>query len=132
MKHVHAELMMEYAKDAMETVTPWRGWEFRNRNCNAWSPLKGNSEWNPDVEYRRKPKIPTVAGIEFPDMILNFEDVPDNCPVILIEASDRFVEYTRTCVNAEDVDRVDCLKGYVHRNHESANKFIDLILPKVQ
>lgn len=27
-KHVHAELMMEYAKDAMKTEEPWLLWEF--------------------------------------------------------------------------------------------------------
>ena len=29
-KHIHADLMMEYAKDAMETDKPWERWEYND------------------------------------------------------------------------------------------------------
>ena len=29
MKHKHADLMLQYAEDAMETDRPWERWEWR-------------------------------------------------------------------------------------------------------
>lgn len=34
MKHVHAELMAEYAKDAMETDKPWERWQRSAKQAN--------------------------------------------------------------------------------------------------
>lgn len=34
-KHIHAELMAEYAKDAMETDKPWERWECFNLGING-------------------------------------------------------------------------------------------------
>lgn len=51
-KHIHAELMMEYAKDAMETDTPWKRWEFRNMK-GEWVSLMQHPAWQPGVEYRK-------------------------------------------------------------------------------
>lgn len=52
-KHPHAELMLEYAKDAMETDKPWERWEFNN---GAWNCLFKHPSWAEEIEYRRKPK----------------------------------------------------------------------------
>jgi hypothetical protein len=51
-KHVRAELMMEYAKDAMETDTPWERWEFRNMK-GEWVSLSQHPAWQTDLEYRK-------------------------------------------------------------------------------
>ena len=37
MKHKHAELMMQYAQDAMETIEPWRNWEAYNTHDRKWN-----------------------------------------------------------------------------------------------
>ena len=55
MKHKHAELMMQYAQDAMETNEPWERWEYFHRGAGEWKSLK-KLNWNPNVMYRRKPK----------------------------------------------------------------------------
>lgn len=55
MKHKHAELMAEYAKDAMETETPWERWECRY-DTMPWSKLGHQPIWDPLFSYRRKPK----------------------------------------------------------------------------
>ena len=54
MKHVHAELMMEYAKDAMETNEPWKMWEYFDHMDKDWFALKSNPQFHPSVKYRRK------------------------------------------------------------------------------
>lgn len=53
--HVHAEKMMQYAKDAAITDKPWELWEVNwNVNNPKWTTLAGNPKWCPDYEYRRK------------------------------------------------------------------------------
>ena len=54
-KHVHAELMMQYAQDAMETDDPWNRWELKNKTSVEWKPLAKSPSWFPYMEYRRKP-----------------------------------------------------------------------------
>lgn len=53
--HIHAALMAEYAKDALETETPWERWEYRGSEHALWEDLGGSPGWSRDCEYRRKP-----------------------------------------------------------------------------
>jgi hypothetical protein len=62
--HKHAALMAEYAKDAMETETPWERWELNHRA--RWEQCQTSPSWCSDREYRRKPKTVTLNGIELP------------------------------------------------------------------
>ena len=57
MKHPHAELMLQYAQDAMTTDKPWELWEFRN--TNIWRNCTVSLVWNARFEYRRKPQTVT-------------------------------------------------------------------------
>jgi hypothetical protein len=57
MKHKHAELMAEYAKDAFENETPWKLWEFCE-NKGTWSICGDHPCWNTTTQYRRKPIPP--------------------------------------------------------------------------
>lgn len=63
-KHVHAELMMKYAQDALETDSPWERWEFYNEIDKEWMGMR-NPLWQPEILYRRKPKTRTVNGFTF-------------------------------------------------------------------
>ena len=52
--HVHAEKMMQYAKDATITEKPWELWEYRGR-FQEWRNLLSHPSWDDNREYRRKP-----------------------------------------------------------------------------
>lgn len=54
-KHIHAELMAQYAQDAMETDKPHCLWQWKDRN-HDWSDIFDHPSWHLDGEYRRKPK----------------------------------------------------------------------------
>lgn len=55
MAHKHAELMMQYAQDAMETDTPWDRWQVKSEK--HWHDFTSKQpEWDPELEYRRKPQ----------------------------------------------------------------------------
>lgn len=65
--HPHAELMMEYAKDAMTRPDPWLLWQWRGDEGKAWADLTDNPIWYRLYEYRRKP-VPTrvINGFTVP------------------------------------------------------------------
>lgn len=55
-KHIHAEAMAEYAKDALKTDEPYRLWECRTKGMSHlhWMQIvTGHPSWNTDLEYRR-------------------------------------------------------------------------------
>ena len=61
MKHKHAELMMQYAQDAMETSEPWELWEYSHASSNGWRNLDKMPSWLIGNDYRRKPKMISVT-----------------------------------------------------------------------
>lgn len=71
-KHIHAELMAQYAQDALETDMPWSRWETFNRTFNTWTPCVRSPEWNISSKYRRKPS-PDVE-IEYIHKFVYFDE----------------------------------------------------------
>ena len=66
MKHIHADLMLQYAQDAQETPEPWSRWEFNsigriNSIGRKWSQLTSSPTWVTSIQYRRKPKTLSVT-----------------------------------------------------------------------
>lgn len=58
-KHKHADLMLQYAKDAAKTNKPWELWEwrvFKSHNDPSWVACWTHPSWECGVEYRRKPE----------------------------------------------------------------------------
>lgn len=57
MKHPHAELMMQYAQDAMETDKPWERWQFLDGFDGQWKDGESgvSPAWFLHIQYRRKP-----------------------------------------------------------------------------
>ncbi|WP_445494006.1 hypothetical protein [Photorhabdus sp. SF281] len=64
-RHVHAELMMEYAIDASKTDKPWELYEWRQKG-DGWLKCGSNPKWIDFYEYRRKPEMITVGKVSFP------------------------------------------------------------------
>ena len=64
--HKHAALIAEYAKDAMETETPWERWECRSI-FESWVFLIDHPEWREDAEYRRKPRTIRIGDYDVPE-----------------------------------------------------------------
>ena len=70
--HRHAQLMLQYARDAAETEKPWERWEWRDFYEGApWKKLSFHPLWYTHNDYRRKPQTikVTVNGkeMEFPE-----------------------------------------------------------------
>ena len=52
--HRHAEVMVMYAQDALETSRPWDRWRVRVNK--RWHDLRENPQWISELEYQRKPR----------------------------------------------------------------------------
>lgn len=66
--HIHAELMAQYAEDALTTNRPWELWEVMPVN-SEWMPLYDNPSWNTATKYRRKQKTININGFEVPEPV---------------------------------------------------------------
>ena len=62
--HKHAALMLQYAKDAMETDRPSERWEWFDDK--SWYPCSNPPVWEVNMKYRRKQQIIRVGRHEFP------------------------------------------------------------------
>ena len=126
-KHIHAELMMQYAQDAMETPEPWERWEFNsigriNSIGRKWSQLTSNPTWVTSIQYRRKPKTLSVT-------LANGEVVSwpaPHCTELEYEDSYFYVDVDGSVI----VGEWDCLSwdsdtlsnGYIHLTKEAAEQ----------
>lgn len=63
-KHIHADLMVQYAKDAMETDKPWERWEYFDGNL--WVVPDFPMAFDEECQYRRKPNVVKINGFEVP------------------------------------------------------------------
>ncbi|MCC8421965.1 hypothetical protein [Photorhabdus thracensis] len=63
---IHAELMMQYAQDALRTDEPWELWECEYEKGEGFSTLMYHPSWFEGVIYRRKPEMITVGTVSFP------------------------------------------------------------------
>ena len=71
-KHIHAEPMLQYAQDAMETDKPWERWEC-SKSGRLCSNLYKHPNWLDDYIYRRKPQTVTINGFEMPAPLKEIE-----------------------------------------------------------
>lgn len=79
MAHIHADLMRQYANDAIESDTPWENWEFFSEDNQKWVQLVRNPYWDIETQYRRKEKYTVdyddnlnTAGWEFIEIANNY------------------------------------------------------------
>ena len=121
MGHIHAAAMAEYAKDAAETNKPWERWEF-SKTGRDYDSLHEHPSWNPDIKYRRKPKVILINGYE----------VPEPCRTPL---KDGEVYWTISLVGGStssiwrgDVIDFGCLEnGFIHLTKEAAEKHFNAL-----
>ena len=73
-KHIHAELMAQYAQDALETDEPQERWEFYDEKDGLWKGIFISPNWDPRTEYRRKPKPETKE----PEYFHHYLNLPEN------------------------------------------------------
>ena len=122
MKHKHAELMMQYAQDAMETYKPWERWEFYYDDSRIWIALTRNVLWCEDTQYRRKPKMISVTlangdVVSWPEPHKGDLNVGQHC--YLVEHNGD-VEHVCFAIHSHNTKAV--MFGMVHLTKEAAEQ----------
>ncbi len=121
MGHIHARSMMEYAKDAAETDTPWERWESSYKG-GKFETLDHNPNWSVRFDYRRKPKVILINGHEVPEPVR-------------VQLNDGEVYWTISIVGGStsslwqgDVIDFGCLEnGFIHLTREAAEKHFNAL-----
>ena len=129
MKHKHAELMMQYAQDAMETDKPWKRWQY-NSNKDDFGFIscdKYTIAFYDDYEYRRKPKMVSVTLMDgevlsWPEP-LKLSDLELNKSYFFID-TELDIHETRW-VSFDNMGLVSC--GMVHDTKEAAYKHAEAL-----
>lgn len=125
MKHIHADMMLQYAQDAMTSVAPHKLWEMRFGPNNKWLPLTGSPSWSVVREYRRKPlpQMVSIAGHVFEAPILSEGDIQD-------PKADVYVALVGGVMKVEGYDGklADVVNCNVHLSHEAAEAHCKAIL----
>jgi hypothetical protein len=61
--HIHADLMLQYAQDAMTSPEPWKFWQHRN-DVHDWEDCIYSPVWSASYNYRRKEDRITINGLK--------------------------------------------------------------------
>ena len=120
MKHKHAELMMQYAQDAMETSEPWELWEVRY--YDKWCGLSVHPIWHEPFEYRRKPKMLSVTlangeVVSWPEPHKGDLNVGQHCYLV---AHNGGVEHV--CFAIHSPNKQEVRFGMVHLTKDAADQ----------
>ena len=123
--HKHADLMLQYAQDAMETDKPWERWEIET--LDGWDKCGTSISWEECNNYRRKPQTIKVGKWEFPKPI----EQPLGCADVYyyvdfnMETAE-FIPFRDTWTNNERDD--DRLAGNLcHLSYDAALAHADVL-----
>ena len=122
--HPHAESMLLYAQDAMETDKPWERWECSD-DLVTWSPLTTHPSWVDWLKYRRKPRTIMINGIEVPEPVR--EKLNDGQRHWIVDITqDELVQLQHWVDDHLDARFLE--RGLIHLTEENARKHAEALL----
>lgn len=124
-KHIHAELMLEFAKDAMKSQNPGELWEYKEGELD-WITLNHRMPiWDEETQYRRKIPPIIINGLEVPQ--------PERKPL-----EERTTYYMPTLINnkgftqsywsGDPEDEIRLKRGLVHLTKKAAKLHADALI----
>ena len=123
-KHVHAELMMQYAKDAMKTEEPWLLWEYKTEG--KWKQCMSHPSWAKNIPFRHKPEVIKVGDYEFPKPVANHPfHIGDNYWYVMF-GDDGFTVYEKHWHNSVE-DRQIMSTNLIHLDKDAAQQHADVL-----
>jgi len=114
-KHIHTELMLQYAKDWAETPYPWERWEFCDKGL--WTKLTTHPSWDSHIQFRRKLKTININGFEVPEPYRNRLEVNTRYWIPFI-TPDRLVKESMWC--EDRLDNKYLSLGLIHLTEQAA------------
>lgn len=68
--HIHAQLMLEYARDAKTLLQPWKIWQVTEGS--RWASLLTHPTWSTNRLYRRIDDLPSNPGHPHADQMIEY------------------------------------------------------------
>lgn len=125
--HKHAALMLQYARDAMETDKPWERWEWFDDK--SWYPCSNPPVWEVNMKYRRKPQTIKVGKWEFPKPI-SISEMPATGTMLYLAkfgtAEEAFTAW-RCEWDGDDYNMARLTGGMFHFSREAAQAHADVL-----
>ena len=122
MGHIHAAAMAEYAKDALETDKPWERWEVSF--SGGFIDVTGHPNWSVNHEYRRKPKVILINGLEVPEPRRTPLEAGDTYWTLSFSFHESVVEVNWV---GDKSDYTALKNGFIHLTNEAAQKHFDAL-----
>jgi len=122
--HKHAALMLQYARDAAETETPWERWQYKSIYDADWIDGKVDFAFYQGWEYRRKPRFILINGIEVPEPMREKPEIGDIYYVPQVRYT--FVEQLKWAGNGIDIFNLN--SGLVHLTESAALSHVNALL----
>jgi hypothetical protein len=129
MKHKHAENMLAYAQDAMESEKPWERWEYYCFHKGKWVPIHNSPLWDDGAEYRRKPRTININGFEVPEPVREPLRIDDDYYIPYLGSPSLTVDTTWW---NDDCDTNRIKSGIVHLTKEAAELHAKALLSFTQ
>lgn len=110
--------MLQYAQDAAETETPWKRWQTKDTDSENWRNIFNHPNWYDHYEYRRKPRVIVINGIEVPEPMRN---APENGSIYFfprIDVGDKYAFSTQW--SGDYIDEMRLKSGICHSTREAA------------
>jgi len=123
MKHIHADLMMQYAEDAMNNDKPWLLWESKDEHDECWKTRFDHPRWIKEVQYRRKQKTININGFEVPEPLRKRPGIGAMIYYARLGEQLGPIQWTGSSMDCERFSH-----GLVHLTKEAAQKHIDALL----
>ena len=123
-RHIHVELMKQYAEDAMETDEPWLLWEYLYEG--KWHQCVIHPSWSICATFRRKSEMIKIGEYEFPKPISNHTfELGDNYYYVLY-GDDGFTVYESVWRNSV-VDTRIMNSNLLHLIKQNAQQHADVL-----
>ncbi|MBE8598088.1 hypothetical protein [Xenorhabdus sp. BG5] len=68
-KHIHADLITQYAKLAQETDRPWEHFQYRFADGNDWLDSTFAIAFHHNTSFRLKPRTIKIGDIDVPEPV---------------------------------------------------------------
>ncbi|CDG86383.1 hypothetical protein [Xenorhabdus bovienii] len=116
-KHIHADLMMKAVEMAQLKAEWWEYFEVLHDDADRWLSLAGEFYFDPDKEYRLKPRTIRIGSVDVPEPVR--EPLEEGQDYYFLDlGGESYYDETFWLGDLDDVDRLNrCL---IHLDRESA------------
>ncbi|WFQ80945.1 hypothetical protein PXH59_07600 [Xenorhabdus sp. SF857] len=114
-KHIHADLITEYARLSHITDRPWEYFQYRYADGNDWLEYDHDFGFHPEIDFRLKPRTIKIGDIEVPEPVREALKFGTEYHIPSIE----YLSYCFTWSDdRRDTERLQ--RGLIHPDRESA------------